>query len=156
MKNKSGFTIVELLIVIVVIGILAAISVIAYSGTSERSRYGRMQQDVATMNKMVRMFHADNGYYPHSSTTTTTVYSGATLAIPGLTPNYGSRMPTIPNDGLGGYYAYISSANGTEYKIVRLATIAANLPTIESGHPSPDTARPGRGWGIWSPGGSGL
>jgi prepilin-type N-terminal cleavage/methylation domain-containing protein len=40
MDNSSGFTIVELLIVIVVIGILAAISIVAYNGMQARARIG--------------------------------------------------------------------------------------------------------------------
>ena len=39
-KTKSGFTIVELLIVIVVIGILAAITIVAYNGIQSRARFG--------------------------------------------------------------------------------------------------------------------
>lgn len=37
-KQNSGFTIVELLIVIVVIGILAAITIVAYNGVQQRAR----------------------------------------------------------------------------------------------------------------------
>lgn len=38
-RNMSGFTIVELLIVIVVVAILAAISIVAYNGIQVRSKY---------------------------------------------------------------------------------------------------------------------
>lgn len=45
-KNRSkGFTIVELLIVIVVIGILAAITIVAYNGVQTRARQAKIQQD---------------------------------------------------------------------------------------------------------------
>lgn len=51
-KNKqSGFTLVELLIVIVVIAILAAISIVAYNGIQERARDSRRASDIAQIKK---------------------------------------------------------------------------------------------------------
>ena len=51
LKNKSGFTIVELLIVIVVIGILAAITIVAYNGIQERARLASAQAFASQLHK---------------------------------------------------------------------------------------------------------
>ena len=56
MSVRSGFTIVELLIVIVVIGILAAISIVAYNSVSAKARDSQRLQDVATINKALDMY----------------------------------------------------------------------------------------------------
>ncbi len=70
MQPKSararGFTIVELLIVIVVIGILAAISIVAYNGVAAKARDVQREQDVKTIAKALEMYYVDNGYYPAS------------------------------------------------------------------------------------------
>ncbi len=51
MKNKYGFTIVELLIVIVVIAILAAITVVAFNGIQDRARASKIKADVSNIAK---------------------------------------------------------------------------------------------------------
>lgn len=63
MKTK-GFTIVELLIVIVVIGVLAAITVVAYNGISARSRDASRITKLQSIAKAIELYKIDNGSYP--------------------------------------------------------------------------------------------
>ncbi|MDQ5932594.1 MAG: hypothetical protein QG649_679 [Patescibacteria group bacterium] len=52
-QKQTGFTIVELLIVIVIIGILAAVTVVAYSTIQQRARDSRRVSDISTIAKAV-------------------------------------------------------------------------------------------------------
>jgi prepilin-type N-terminal cleavage/methylation domain-containing protein len=61
---QHGFTIVELLIVIVVIAILAAISVVAYTGIQERANASVIQNDLANVAKKIHLLRAETGEYP--------------------------------------------------------------------------------------------
>lgn len=61
MRNVRGFTIVELLIVIVVIGILAAITIVAFNGVQERARATSVASDIAGTNKIVKLAEASAG-----------------------------------------------------------------------------------------------
>lgn len=66
-KRKSGmrgFTIVELLIVIVVIGILVAISSVAYSGVQQRAVAASLTSDLDNASKLLKLFQVDNSAYP--------------------------------------------------------------------------------------------
>ncbi len=52
-KQKSGFTIVELLIVIVVIAILAAITIVSYNGISERAKVNQVKTDTRNLTQAI-------------------------------------------------------------------------------------------------------
>lgn len=63
-KSKSGFTIVELLIVIVVIGILAAISIVAYNGIQNRAKVSSAQTGLRQMYSKAALTNAETGSWP--------------------------------------------------------------------------------------------
>ena len=65
LKNKqSGFTIVELLIVIVVIGILAGLVITTFNGIQQKARDTERETDIKAMHAQVEAFWAQKGYYP--------------------------------------------------------------------------------------------
>ncbi len=66
-RFHGGFTIVELLIVIVVIGILAAITIVAYNGVQSRARESSLRSDLTNIAKQLEMYRAD-GDYPANDT----------------------------------------------------------------------------------------
>lgn len=63
-KASSGFTIVELLIVIVVIGILAALVVTTYNGIQQKARDTERKTDINAIHSQVEAYQAQNGKYP--------------------------------------------------------------------------------------------
>lgn len=68
LRNKeSGFTIVELLIVIVVIGILAAITIVSYTGITTQANNAAYQQDAASIVSVADAFYARTSAYPTAS-----------------------------------------------------------------------------------------
>ena len=62
--ERRGFTIVELLIVIVVIGILAAITIVAYNGITQRAVASSLQSDLEGSAKLLAIDQVNNGTYP--------------------------------------------------------------------------------------------
>lgn len=65
-KNK-GFTIVELLVVIVIIGILAAISVAVYNGIQQRARVAIAQSEMRSVSQAAQTFKVENDRGPTSA-----------------------------------------------------------------------------------------
>lgn len=65
-RKQRGFTIVELLIVIVVIGILAAVALIAYNGIQNRAHNVALQSDIKSAAQKLAMDNTLNGAFPGS------------------------------------------------------------------------------------------
>ncbi len=92
-QNKTGFTIVELLIVVVVIAILASISVIAYTGVQKSARVSAIKADLINNSKALDLTLLDESNYPISSSAA----------------NNGQGLKT--GDGNTIQYAYIAAEN---------------------------------------------
>lgn len=63
-QRQSGFTIVELLIVIVIIGILATLVIVTFSGVQQKARDTERKTDINAVQKQIEAFYANKGYYP--------------------------------------------------------------------------------------------
>ena len=66
--QRRGFTIVELLIVIVIIGILAAITIVAFNGVQNKAKLASINADVAGAAKQLELFRVEKSAYPASIT----------------------------------------------------------------------------------------
>lgn len=79
-RTGAGFTIVELLVVIVVIAVLASIVIVTYSGVSQRANETKLQSDLASINRQIEAYRASHGSYP------------ADLAAAGIALGQGSSL----------------------------------------------------------------
>ena len=117
LKSKTlqkGFTIVELLIVIVVIGILAGLVLNTFSGVQKRARDTQRQTDINSLATQLEVYYNDKAGYPNATDITTAVLkgldAGATQA-PGVTTGTSIQSTVSTSKDQYGYQTW--AANGT-------------------------------------------
>jgi general secretion pathway protein G len=108
-QHRSGFTLVEVLLVIVIIGILAGIAVPQLMKSRDKADIGKAKAEIKNLSTAVDMYKIDTGLYPNS--------------LDGLNNNPGVRdwdgpyMKKMPEgDPWGKPYVYSSTGDGYEIR----------------------------------------
>lgn len=98
-KLRRAFTLVEMLLVVTIIGILAALVIPKIVGRSEQARATAAHADLSSIKTALDAFEVDNGYYPKNL--------GDLVAAPGTAKNWhGPYLEKIPSDPWGNNYVY--------------------------------------------------
>jgi len=142
-QKQSGFTIVELLIVIVVIGILAAITIVAYNGIQNRAKVAALQSDLGSAKKILEKFKIDNAATSNSEIYPSTQAAAVTAGLKASNGN--SITQYIVANGTSASNFCVTFTNGsTDYSITSTSsgpvagTCITNYiynPTIEQAVP---------------------
>lgn len=119
MKTRhSGFTLIEVMIVIVILGVLAALIVPKVMGRPDEARVIAAKQDIATIMQSLKLYKLDNRRYP-----STEQGLAALVQKPSLAPlpdnwNPGGYLDKLPKDPWGKPYVYLSPGLNGEIDVM--------------------------------------
>jgi general secretion pathway protein G len=114
---KKGFTMIELMIVVVILGVLATIVVPRFIGREEEARVTAARVQISNFETALNMFRLDNGFYPSTEQGLSALVekpsSGRDAA------RWKQYLTRIPKDPWGRDYIYISPGrDGRDYEII--------------------------------------
>jgi general secretion pathway protein G len=104
--SLSGFTLVEVMVVIVILGVLAALVVPRVIGRADEARGVAAKQDLAAIMQALKLYHLDNARYP-----TTEQGLQALVTKPATDPqpaNWKQYLDRLPKDAWGRPYQYLN------------------------------------------------
>ena len=114
-RGQDGFTLIEIMVVILIIGLLALMVVPRLRGVADRAKRTKAQADIQELKQALDRYYLDNGSYP---TTDQGLQALVTPPTGGRTPsNYeqGGYIEKLPNDPWGNQYFYQS--DGSTYAL---------------------------------------
>ena len=145
---KNGFTVVELLVVVAIIGILSTIIIVSLSAAKYRANDTKRKADLKSMGLSLVQYYSANGAYPATGVSPGVIFEGGDDYIPNIYPTYTNGAP-LPNDPEGGdNYSYTSDGSGYKFFI-------RNPPHSAVGSTQPsdefyDPVRPTTAWMVCS------
>ena len=121
---KKGFTLVELLIVIIIIAVLAAIAIPKFSNSSQRSKESSLRANLKLVRNAIDLFRADTGAFPATmagltASTTSGLSAAAAACTIAATDWRGPYLQAIPVDPVSG-------------SAMTYGTAAADVGTVKS------------------------
>lgn len=139
--NKSGFTLVELIIVIAIIAILITMSIASFGTITKRSRDTRRKSDIEQVRSALEAYRANNKFYPNTGSG-----SYAEITTLPLEPAYISDIPDDLNTTVHYYYKATNLVSGNYYGYC-LSALVETVGTLATGC----TANTGQNYTVSNP-----
>ena len=105
-RFSAGFTLVEIMVVVVIIGILAVLIVPRVLGRSDEARVAAARHDIAAIVQSLKLYRLDNGRYPSSEQGLQALV--AKPQSPPVPTNWRQYLDSLPKDPWGNQYQYLS------------------------------------------------
>jgi general secretion pathway protein G len=120
MKRQSAFTLIEILVVVAILAILAAIVVPRVMDRPDEARKVAAKADVAAIVQALKLYRLDNGFYPATDQgLAALVQKPASSPVPGNWKQ-GGYLERLPKDPWGGDYQYLSPGVKSEIDVFSL------------------------------------
>lgn len=128
MKKNRGFTLIEILVVVTIIGLLTLTAVVTYGAFLKQSRDAKRKADLSQIASAVEMYRSNNDTYP------ATIAEGASLCDPAGCPPTGSKyLEKFPSDPKSSSsYKYYYSGSTSDYTLGAYLETTSTCPVTVS------------------------
>ena len=113
-RRRAAFTLVEIMVVVVIIGLLAAAVVPQLIGNVDRAAVGRAKQDVQQIENSLNLYRLDNFRYPSTSEGLEALVTNPGEAI---APNWRQVLKRVPRDPWDQPYHYASPGQHGDFDV---------------------------------------
>ena len=122
--QRAGFTLIEIMVVIIILGLLATLVIPNITGYTEKAKREKARADIASLEGALELFKADNGFYPTTEQgLDALIIKPSTGRIPAKWMEGGYFKKGVPLDPWGNRYVYfVPGRRGEGYEIVSLGT----------------------------------
>ncbi|RJP22567.1 MAG: type II secretion system protein GspG [Deltaproteobacteria bacterium] len=117
LRDRAGFTLIEIMVVIVILGLLAALVVPKLIGRTEEAKKTQARVQIKHVEQALGLFKLDNGFFP---STEQGLEALVRLPDAGRVPkNYrkGGYLDRVPKDPWGNAYVYVSPGTHGDYDV---------------------------------------
>ncbi len=118
--KQAGFTLIEVMVVVVILGILAAIVVPRIMSRPDEARVVKAQQDLRAIAAALDLYKLDNFNYPLTATGLEALVTKPAALLPGANWRAGGYLSKLPRDPWGATYQYLAPGQHGEYDLYSL------------------------------------
>lgn len=115
---QQGFTLIEIMVVLVIMGVLAALIVPSLMERPDQARATAARQDVGAIMQALKLYRLDNGEYPSAAQGLRALVEKPTTGK--IPPNWRSYLERLPNDPWGKAYQYLNPGTNGEIDVFSL------------------------------------
>lgn len=118
--GQKGFTLIEVMVVVIILGILASLIVPKFMGRADEAKIVKAKVDISAIETAVKLYKLDNGVYPSTEQgLLALIEKPETGTIPTKWPDGGYlEKGKIPKDPWGNHYIYLSPGLHGDYDII--------------------------------------
>ncbi len=115
--NARGFTLIEIMVVIVILGLLAAIVVPKLIGRTEQAKRTQVRVQIKNIQQAIELFKLDNGFYPSTEQGLDALVRNPETGRAAKNYRKGGYLDRVPKDPWGNPFVYLAPGAHGDYDI---------------------------------------
>ena len=116
-RKSRGFTLIEIMVVVVILGILAAVAVPRIMNNPDKARIVKAKQDIRALESSLEQYRLDNFQYPSTQQGLEALVSQPGGDPPARNWQPGGYMKRLPKDPWGNEYGYLQPGTKGEFDL---------------------------------------